>query len=93
MLELDALPRRLVVVGGSYVGLEFAQVFRRLGSEVTVVEKAARLVSREDEEVSDAIREILEAEGIEIRLESECIRFATARRRDRGRRQLHGRRT
>ena len=75
LLELDALPRRLVVVGGSYVGLEFAQVFRRLGAEVTVVEKAARLVSREDEEVSDAIRQILEAEGIEIRLESECIQF------------------
>ena len=75
LLELDALPRRLVVVGGSYVGLEFAQVFRRLGAEVTVVEKASRLVSREDNEVSDAIREILEAEGIEIRLESECIQF------------------
>ncbi len=75
LLELDALPRRLVVVGGSYVGLEFAQVFRRLGAAVTVVEKAPRLVSREDEEVSDAIREILEAEGIEVRLESECIRF------------------
>ena len=75
LLELDALPRRLVVVGGSYVGLEFAQVFRRLGAEVTVVEKAARLVSREDKEVSDAIREILEAEGIEIRLEWECIQF------------------
>ena len=76
LLELDALPRRLVVVGGSYVGLEFAQIFRRFGAEVTVVEKAPRLVSREDEEVSDAIREILEAEGIEIRLDSECIRFA-----------------
>jgi pyruvate/2-oxoglutarate dehydrogenase complex dihydrolipoamide dehydrogenase (E3) component len=75
LLELDALPRRLVVVGGSYVGLEFAQVFRRLGAEVTVVEKAPRLVPREDQEVSDAIREILEAEGIEIRLESECIQF------------------
>ena len=75
LLELDVLPKRLVVVGGSYVGLEFAQVFRRLGAEVTVVEKAARLVPREDEEVSDAIREILEAEGIEIRLDSECIQF------------------
>ncbi|HTZ67465.1 MAG TPA: mercuric reductase, partial [Roseiarcus sp.] len=75
LLELDALPRRLVVVGGSYVGLEFAQIFRRFGSAVTVVEKAPRLVSREDGEVSDAIREILEAEGIEVRLESECIRF------------------
>jgi pyruvate/2-oxoglutarate dehydrogenase complex dihydrolipoamide dehydrogenase (E3) component len=77
LLELDALPRRLVVVGGSYVGLEFAQIFRRLGAEVTVVEKAARLVSREDNEVSDAIREILEAEGIEIRLESECIQSSS----------------
>jgi len=76
LLELDALPRRLVVVGGSYVGLEFAQLFRRLGAAVTVVEKAPRLVPREDEDVSDAIREILEAEGVEIRLGSECIRFA-----------------
>jgi pyruvate/2-oxoglutarate dehydrogenase complex dihydrolipoamide dehydrogenase (E3) component len=75
LLELDVLPRRLVVVGGSYVGLEFAQAFRRFGAAVTVVEKAPRLVPREDQDVSDAIREILEAEGIEIRLESECIRF------------------
>ena len=76
LLELDALPRRLVVVGGSYVGLEFAQMFRRFGAEVTVVEKAPRLVSREDQDVSDAVREILEAEGVEIRLDAECIRFA-----------------
>jgi pyruvate/2-oxoglutarate dehydrogenase complex dihydrolipoamide dehydrogenase (E3) component len=76
LLELDALPRHLVVVGGSYVGLEFAQMFRRFGAEVTVVEKAPRLCSREDEDVSDAIREILEAEGVAIRLDSECIRFA-----------------
>jgi pyruvate/2-oxoglutarate dehydrogenase complex dihydrolipoamide dehydrogenase (E3) component len=75
LLELDVLPRRLIVVGGSYVGLEFAQAFRRFGAEVTVVEKAPRLVQREDTEVSDAIREILEAEGIEVRLESECIQF------------------
>ena len=75
LLELDVLPRRLVVVGGSYVGLEFAQVFRRFGAAVTVVEKAPRLVSHEDEEVSDAIREILQAEGIEIRCDAECIRF------------------
>jgi pyruvate/2-oxoglutarate dehydrogenase complex dihydrolipoamide dehydrogenase (E3) component len=76
LLELDALPRRLVVVGGSYIGLEFAQIFRRFGAAVTVVEKAPRLTSREDPDVSDAIREILEAEGIEIRLNAECIRFA-----------------
>jgi pyruvate/2-oxoglutarate dehydrogenase complex dihydrolipoamide dehydrogenase (E3) component len=76
LLELDALPRRLVVVGGSYIGLEFAQIFRRLGAAVAVVEKTPRLASREDADVSDAIREILEAEGIEIRLNAECIRFA-----------------
>ena len=76
LLELDALPRRLVVVGGSYVGLEFAQMFRRFGAEVVIVEKAPRLTSREDEEVSEAIREILEAEGVEIRCGAECIRFA-----------------
>ena len=76
LLELDALPSQLVIVGGSYIGLEFAQIFRRLGSAVTVVEKASRVISREDEAVSDAIREALEAEGIKVRLQSECIRFA-----------------
>jgi pyruvate/2-oxoglutarate dehydrogenase complex dihydrolipoamide dehydrogenase (E3) component len=76
LLELDAAPERLVIVGGSYIGLEFAQIFRRFGTAVTVVEKAPRLISREDTDVSDAIREILEAEGVEIRLEAECIRFA-----------------
>ena len=76
LLELDALPRHLVIVGGSYIGLEFAQIFRRFGAEVTVVEKAPRLISREDEDVSDAIREILEAEGIAIRCDAECISFA-----------------
>ncbi len=76
LLELDRLPRHLVVVGGSYIGLEFAQIFRRLGAEVTVIEKAPRLVPREDPEVSDAIQAILEAEGVAIRLDAECIRFA-----------------
>jgi pyruvate/2-oxoglutarate dehydrogenase complex dihydrolipoamide dehydrogenase (E3) component len=76
LLELDALPPRLVIVGGSYIGLEFAQIFRRFGSEVTVVEKMPRLIAHEDEAVSDAIREALEAEGIRVRLEAECIRFA-----------------
>ena len=75
LLELDALPRHLVIVGGSYIGLEFAQIFRRLGSDVTVVEKAPRLVAREDADVSDAIRDILEAEGIAVRCEAGCIRF------------------
>jgi pyruvate/2-oxoglutarate dehydrogenase complex dihydrolipoamide dehydrogenase (E3) component len=75
MMDLDVLPRHLVVVGGSYVGIEFAQMFRRFGSEVTIVEKASRLVSHEDEDVSTAVKEILEKEGIRIRLHSECIHF------------------
>ncbi len=75
ILELDVLPRHLVVVGGSYIGLEFAQMYRRFGSEVTVVERGARLVAHEDEDVSAAIKDILEAEGIHIRLDAECIHF------------------
>jgi pyruvate/2-oxoglutarate dehydrogenase complex dihydrolipoamide dehydrogenase (E3) component len=75
ILELDKLPRHLVVVGGSYVGLEFGQIFRRLGSEVTIIEKSPRLVSREDEDVSASIRSFLEKEGIHIRTSAECIHF------------------
>ena len=80
MMDLATLPRHLVIVGGSYVGLEFAQMFRRFGSEVTVIEKDSRLISREDEDVSDAIREILENEGIHIRLNADCI--STERAKD-----------
>jgi pyruvate/2-oxoglutarate dehydrogenase complex dihydrolipoamide dehydrogenase (E3) component len=76
ILELQTLPRHLVVVGGSYVGVEFAQMFRRFGSAVTIVEKAPRLIAREDEDVSAAVKEILEAEGIAMRVDAECIRFA-----------------
>jgi len=76
ILELETLPRHLAVIGGSYVGLEFAQMYRRFGSEVTVVEKGPRLVQREDEDVSQSLKEILEAEGITVRLDAECIRFA-----------------
>ncbi|HXA36639.1 MAG TPA: FAD-containing oxidoreductase [Steroidobacteraceae bacterium] len=75
ILELDALPRHLVIVGGSYVGLEFAQMYRRFGSQVTVVEKSPRLLSREDEEISSAIGSILEREGISLRTKAECIRL------------------
>jgi pyruvate/2-oxoglutarate dehydrogenase complex dihydrolipoamide dehydrogenase (E3) component len=75
ILQLDTLPRHLIVVGGSYVGLEFAQIFRRFGSEVTIVEKGPRVVSHEDEDVSAAIREFLEQEGIHIRLNAQCIRL------------------
>jgi pyruvate/2-oxoglutarate dehydrogenase complex dihydrolipoamide dehydrogenase (E3) component len=73
ILELDTLPRHLIVVGGSYVGLEFGQIFRRFGSEVTIIEKSSRLVSREDEDVSASIKSFLEKEGITVRLKAECI--------------------
>jgi pyruvate/2-oxoglutarate dehydrogenase complex dihydrolipoamide dehydrogenase (E3) component len=76
MLELDRVPGHLVVIGGSYIGLEFAQMYRRFGAAVTVVEMKARLVSREDADTSQAIREILEGEGIAVRTDAECIRFA-----------------
>ena len=73
IMHLDALPEHLLVVGGSYIGLEFAQMYRRFGSRVTVVEAGPRLIAREDEDVSDAIREILAGEGVEFRLGAECI--------------------
>jgi pyruvate/2-oxoglutarate dehydrogenase complex dihydrolipoamide dehydrogenase (E3) component len=76
MMAVDFVPRHLVIVGGSYVGLEFAQMYRRFGSEVTVVEMAPRLVHREDPDVSTAIAEILESEGIGVRVKAECIRLA-----------------
>jgi pyruvate/2-oxoglutarate dehydrogenase complex dihydrolipoamide dehydrogenase (E3) component len=76
ILELDRVPEHLVVVGGSYVGLEFAQMYRRFGAEVTVVEKAPRLIAREDDEISEAIRQILMDEGINVRTGAECIALA-----------------
>ncbi|MFN8000256.1 MAG: FAD-containing oxidoreductase [Acidobacteriota bacterium] len=76
MLELDSLPDHLIVVGGSYIGLEFAQMYRRFGAAVTIVEKGSRLVAREDEDVSAAIHEILTREGITIRTNAECISLA-----------------
>ncbi len=76
MMDIDSLPGHLVIVGGSYVGLEFAQIYRRLGSEVTIVEMGPRLIGREDEDISQAVREILEAEDIQIRLNAKCISLA-----------------
>jgi pyruvate/2-oxoglutarate dehydrogenase complex dihydrolipoamide dehydrogenase (E3) component len=76
ILELNSVPDHLVVVGGSYVGLEFAQMYRRFGARVTVIEKGPRLIGREDEDVSEAIRGIFTGEGIEVRTGAECIRFA-----------------
>ena len=73
MMDVDFLPEHLTVIGGSYVGLEFAQMYRRFGSEVTIVEMGPRLIHREDEDVSEAVRTILETEGIKMRLSAECI--------------------
>jgi len=76
ILELDRVPEHLAIVGGSYIGLEFAQMFRRFGAQVTVCEMAPRLVAREDDEVSTAIQRILEAEGIAVRTASTCLSVA-----------------
>jgi len=76
MMDVDFLPEHLVIVGGSYVGLEFAQMYRRFGSEVTIVERGPRLIAHEDEDVSDAVREILEMERIRIRQNAKCISLA-----------------
>lgn len=73
MMAVDFLPEHLIIIGGSYIGLEFGQMYRRFGSKVTIVEKRARLIQRDDEDVSDAIKEILENEGVNIRLEAKCI--------------------
>ena len=75
MMDIDFLPRHLVIAGGGYVSLEFAQMYRRFGSEVTIIEKGSRLIQREDEEISTAVGEILEREGITLRLNANCIGF------------------
>ena len=81
IMALKEVPEHLVIVGGSYIGLEFAQMMRRFGAEVTVVERSARLLPREDEDVSDGIRAILEAEGVRFAMASECISLARAGQR------------
>src|SRR5664279_4520854 len=74
MMAVDFLPRHLIVIGGSYIGLEFGQMFRRFGSEVTIIEMGPRLVQREDEDVSAAVQEIVENEGIHVRL---CLLYTS----------------
>src|SRR6188474_3020868 len=76
MLDVDFVPAHLVIVGGSYIGLELAQVYRRFGSRVTVIEMAPRLIAREDEDVSNAVAEILSGEGIDIRLSVRGLKVA-----------------
>lgn len=73
MMDLDRAPEHLVIVGGSYVGLEFGQMFRRFGSRVTIIERGPRLIQREDEDVSAAVLDILRREDIDVRLDADCI--------------------
>jgi pyruvate/2-oxoglutarate dehydrogenase complex dihydrolipoamide dehydrogenase (E3) component len=73
MMDVDFVPQHLVVLGGSYVGLEFAQVYRRFGSEVSVIELSSRLIPREDEDVSQAIADFLKDEGINVRIDSKVV--------------------
>ena len=73
ILDLEVLPEHLIIVGGSYIGLEFAQMFRRFGSAVTVIERNAQLLPHEDEDISTALRAMLEAEGISFRTNATCI--------------------
>ena len=73
MMGVDFIPEHLVIVGGSYIGLEFGQMFRRFGSRVTIVEMGDRLIRREDEDVSAAVLDILRGEGIDVRLNAKCI--------------------
>jgi pyruvate/2-oxoglutarate dehydrogenase complex dihydrolipoamide dehydrogenase (E3) component len=74
MMDVDFLPAHLLILGGSYIGLEFAQMYRRFGSEVTVIELAPRLVPREDEDISRAIADFLKEEGIDVRVGSKVVR-------------------
>lgn len=73
IMGVEEVPGHLIIVGGGYIGLEFGQMYRRFGSEVTIIERGNRLLPKEDEDVSDAIREILEDEGIDFRFNAECI--------------------
>ncbi len=73
MMEMEVLPEHLIIVGGSYIGLEFGQMYRRFGSEVTIVEKGPQLIARDDLDVTETIQQLLESEGIDVRLHAECI--------------------
>jgi pyruvate/2-oxoglutarate dehydrogenase complex dihydrolipoamide dehydrogenase (E3) component len=76
LLALDVVPNHLIVVGGSYVGIEFGQMYRRFGADVTIIEKSNRLIPQEDPDISAAVLDILQREGIRVRLNAECITLA-----------------
>jgi len=73
VMEIEQVPEHLIIIGGSYIGLEFAQMYRRFGSRVTVVETHDRVIARDDEDVSSAVQEILEEEGVRFRMNAECL--------------------
>jgi pyruvate/2-oxoglutarate dehydrogenase complex dihydrolipoamide dehydrogenase (E3) component len=75
IMEIDFLPKHLVIIGGSYIGLEFAQMYRRFGSQVTVIEAGPRIIAREDEAVSRAVQELLESEGVQFKLSAQNLKF------------------
>jgi len=79
IMDVDRVPEHLIIIGGSYIGLEFGQIYRRFGANVTIVEKNDRLIAREDEDVSAAVKDILTNEGITIECGAECMRFAKKR--------------
>ena len=81
MMELDTLPEHLVIIGGSYIGLEFGQMYRRFGAEVTVIENGPRLIAREDEDVTQGVHDILKREGVRVELAADCM--AVEKRGDR----------
>ncbi|WED43542.1 FAD-containing oxidoreductase [Legionella cardiaca] len=80
ILQLDTVPEHLIIVGGSYIGLEFAQIFRRFGAKVTIIEKASRLIAREDADVCDTVLEIMQDSGIDVRLDTNCLSFSASAR-------------
>ena len=78
VMDLDIVPEHLIIVGGSYIGLEFGQMYRRFGSRVTIAEMTPRLIGREDPDVSEAVKDILVREGVDVRLNARCMAFARA---------------
>ncbi|GJM27029.1 MAG: mercuric reductase [Phycisphaerae bacterium] len=77
IMDVDFLPEHLLIVGGSYIGLEFAQMYRRFGSKVTVIEMSDRVIGRDDDDVSEAVQEILEGEGVQFHLQADCLNVRT----------------